>query len=293
MTWPTNGEVRELARDERGQVLALVLIVLAVGTLMATSFLTAESADLLSARESSVHLSNRTAADAGVEHGIWRVRYDPTFVAGLPASTPVSYQKTVDSMPVTISVTLVPTPTRVPTPTPVGTPQSGGVIQVGKTSAPDSAPPGQFTVFTYTIQVVNTGTSTVHLEEVYDLLPQGFMYVPGSSSGFTTAEPALAMQSGRQKVDWVFSSPLPGVPKDETGTQVFQASAIPPDGTYYNEAWVVAAPDSIGLVASGSAAPVTITIEQYDIRASAGSVAIRSRVGIQSGAVRIRSWREE
>ncbi|MDO8531132.1 MAG: hypothetical protein Q7T26_03040 [Dehalococcoidia bacterium] len=289
MTWSVNGEVRELARDERGQVLVLVLIVLAVGTLMVTSFLTAESADLLSARESSAHLGNRTAADAGVEHGIWRVRYDPTFVAGLPVSTPVSYQKTVDGMPVTISVTLVPTPTPLPTPTP----QPGHNFQVGKTVEPPYAPPGQTTVFTYTIQVINTGTATIKLEQMWDVLPQGFTYVPGSSSGFTTAEPTLSMQNGQQTVDWEFNSPKPSIASGQTGTQVFRATATPQDGTYYNQAWVEPTYDSGNPASSGDAAPIAVTLPQYDIRASAGTVAIRSRVGIQSGVVRIRSWREE
>ncbi|MEK7682179.1 MAG: hypothetical protein AAB369_05060, partial [Chloroflexota bacterium] len=261
-TWSMNGEVRELARDERGQVLALVLIVLAVGTLMATSFLTAESADLLSARESSAHLSNRTAADAGVEHGIWRVRYDPTFVAGLPVSTPVSYQKTVDGMPVTISVTLVPTPTPVATSTPVSTPQPGHNIQVGKTVTPAYAPPGQTTVFTYTIQISNTGTATIKLEQVWDILPQGFTYVPGSSSGITTTEPTLTMQSGQQNVTWEFDSPHPSIPSGQARTQVFQATATPQDGIYHNEAWVETPSDSDNPASSGDTAPVAVTTPQ-------------------------------
>ncbi|MEK7681371.1 MAG: hypothetical protein AAB369_00915, partial [Chloroflexota bacterium] len=76
-------------------------------------------------------------------------------------------------------------------------------------------------------------------------------------------------------------------------TQVFQATATPLDGIYYNEAWVETTADSDNPASSGGTAPVAVTTPQYDIRASAGAVAIRSRVGIQSGAVRVRSWREE
>ena len=293
MMCSTERKTHEFARDERGQVLVLVLIVLAVGTLMATSFLTAESTDLLSARESSAHLSDRTAADAGVEHGMWRVRYDPTFVAALPVSTPVSYQKTVDGMPVTISVALIPTPTPVATPTPLSTPSPGHNVQVGKTVDPAYAVPGQTTVFTYTIQIDNTGTATIKLEQVWDILPQGFTYVPGSSSGITTAEPTLTMQSGQQKVDWEFDSPHPSIPSGQSATQVFQATATPLDGIYYNEAWVETTSDSDNPASSGDTAPVAATTPQYDIRASAGAVAIRSRVRVQSGVVGIRSWREE
>lgn len=289
---PARRAFPQARREEAGHVLALALIILAVGSLLVTSLLTSGTTTLLGSGQARERLEQQTAADAGVEHAIWRVRYDAGFLSSLVASTPVTYARTVGNVPVSISVTLVPTPTPAPTPTPIGTPQSGGSIQVAKTGSPTTALPYQTTVFTFTIAVTNTGTSTVHFSEIYDLLPAGFTYVAGSSSGITAAEPVLSMQSGRQKVDWLFGSPYPGVPSESTLYQVFRAVATLEDGAYYNQAFVQAVPGSIGLV-GGSSATVVANMEQYDIRATAGPLSIRSRIGLQDGAVHIRSWQEE
>ena len=61
--------------------------------------------------------------------------------------------------------------------------------------------------FTYTITIENTGTDHLHPTQVRDLLPVGFTYVPGTTSGdITVADPATTLFQGRQRLTWDFSS---------------------------------------------------------------------------------------
>ena len=77
-------------KGQRGQALPLALIVLAVGTLLVSSFLTMGTTSILGSGQAQEQPRERTAADAGLEHAIWRVRYDGGFVSSLPPFTPVT-----------------------------------------------------------------------------------------------------------------------------------------------------------------------------------------------------------
>lgn len=271
-----------------GQVLVLALGLLALGAVILLPALKLVQTSLLGAAVRAAHIGDLYAADAGTEHALWRLAHEPGFADSFTEGNPsVDYSVAVGARSVGVNARLVISPTPVPQPTP--TPSQGGYIGVATITDPSLVRPGVPVTVTYHLRVQNLGTSTVHLTEVGDLLPAGFQYVPGSSSGWSASDPAVTWIGGRQRLVWAFSPPLPGVEAGQTREQVFLASATPLEGDYYDQAWVVAAPDSIGIV-SGSSAPLLVYPPVYDIAAASGSISIRSRVTLDQAGINIRSW---
>lgn len=69
--------VKRVIRDERGNVLSLVLILLVVGGLILTPLLGLMSTGLMAGQVYERHTHRLYAADAGVEDAIWKIKYDP------------------------------------------------------------------------------------------------------------------------------------------------------------------------------------------------------------------------
>ncbi len=277
-------------------MLALVLAAMAVGTLVIGPFLNQASTTLLTSRDHGQAIIRQYSADAGVEHATWRLKYEPGFAGSLTLANPtVNYPVTVNNSSVNIDVTLVQVefPPQ-PQPPPEG--PEADRLQVSKSVAPESPPAGQLTTFTYTVSVKNVDTSTIKLANVRDLLPAGFSYVPGSSSGITTANPVIELVAGQQELKWIFSPPRPSISAGGTRALDFQATATPQVDFYWNEAWVELAETGIGIVGTGSTAPVRgggISFYAYDVVSNAGGTVIRARVTIADSGVAISSWRVE
>ena len=70
--------VKRAIRDEQGNVLTLVLILLVVGGLILTPLLGLMSTGLVSGQVYERKMDEYYAADAGVEDAIWRIKYDPS-----------------------------------------------------------------------------------------------------------------------------------------------------------------------------------------------------------------------
>jgi uncharacterized repeat protein (TIGR01451 family) len=120
-------------------------------------------------------------------------------------------------------------------------------LLVSKTVAPAAVAPGG--VVTYTVAMQNISTATAFLNDVEDLLPAGFSYVAGSSSGLTGADPVIAGQTLNWNDTWLVN---PG----STSTLVFQAQATAVPGAYFNEA--ILRGTNFADNSSGSTAMVTV-----------------------------------
>ena len=280
---------------ERGQVFPLVLFVLAIGVLVTVPFLSQASSSLIGSRVYGQVVTEQYSCDAGVEHAIWRLKYESGFADSLTAENPMAnYSINVNGMTENITVTRTGGESPPESPPPGG-PQAWR-IEVAKSVEPDSAPLGQPTTFTYTIYIENVGTSTVHMEEISDLLPEGFTYKAGSSQGVSTADPTIEIEDGQQKLFWTLPLPHPSVGGGETVTQVFQATAtLEEEDIYWNTAWVTLTPDSIGTVGTGSSAPVGggSSPYGYDITSSGGETSATASVSITDTGVSIQQWRVE
>lgn len=281
-------------RGQKGQVFIMVLAVLTVGSLFLIPALLFMSTSSLASQDATARAKGNYSADGGVEHALWRLRYEPGFATSLTGDPPTAhYSIDLNGTPTGVTVTSVYTET--PPVPPGGEETQSGRITVNKTADPSSIPPLETTVVTYTLLVENVGTSRVHLEKIGDNLPQSFHYLDGTSSGFTTVNPTTTIVDGNEVLEWAFTTPLPYVDPGETGTQTFQAEATPPGGgVYYNEGWVVADPDSIDYVTSGTTAPVEVGGgSAYNIVSTANGLAIQARVSVSADGVYITSWQVE
>ncbi len=279
--------------SEKGQALPLALVALAAGMLIVTPFLGYASSSLIGSRTYQQGMLEQYAADAGVEYATWQLKYNG-LADSLTTENPTANDSiTVNNMTVNIVVTRVEETFPPEPPPPPDGPQSWR-IQLAKSVMPDSAPLGQQTTFTYTIYIENVGSSEVHLEEVRDRLPIGFVYAGTISGLITTAQLTQELEGGQWELIWTFSPSLPSIGAEETTTQVFQAIAtLNEEDIYWNMAWVVASPESIGEIGTGSAAPVGgggASPYVYDIVSNAEGTIIRARASIDDAGVHILSW---
>src|SRR5690606_20716317 len=109
---------------------------------------------------------------------------------------------------------------------------------------------------TYTITLRNPSSASVPISSITDNLPDGFAYVPGSTTGVTTDDPTVAGQD----LTWADNFDLPGGSVDTPGTisLTFQATASSVEGVYTNTATAVGSQGATVVPATDVAA-VTVT----------------------------------
>ena len=140
---------------------------------------------------------------------------------------------------------------------PTTTACDGTAVAITNTVDPASVAAGALTTFDYTIVIDNIGAVDINVSNVRDLLPVGFLYVPGSTTGdLTGQEPRTMFQQGRQRLDWGLSPALQ-VASGQSGTLVLETEATVPPGRYWNEVWVTMNefPDP---VSTAQTAPVSV-----------------------------------
>ena len=81
----------------------------------------------------------------------------------------------------------------------------------------------------YTITINNPSLGAITLDTITDSLPAGFSYMPGSTTGVTTADPGIAGQ------DLTWSGPFL-VPAASSVCLQFNATASLTPGDYFNNA---------------------------------------------------------
>ncbi|MBI2852601.1 MAG: hypothetical protein HYX84_05835 [Chloroflexi bacterium] len=298
----SKGEEGQAPSAGSGQALPLVLVALAVGTLVVVPFLGHSSTALLTSRSYRQAIIEQYSADSGIEHALWRLKYEPDFANSLTLANPTTNYTLNNingmSVNVTMTYTYIESPP-VPQPPPEGT-QSNRVI-ISKTVSSCSAAVSENVTFTYTIAVTNNDTSRIHFDEIGDLLPPGFSYVDGSSNltnlGNADPEPVITNEGARKKLVWGTQpqSPKPSVDRGQTGTMGFGAWVILGADVYWNEAWATWVPDSVSTVATGSTAPVGggYCPYAYDILAQADGTTILSRAVFGATGLSILSWQVE
>src|SRR6185295_13335125 len=101
------------------------------------------------------------------------------------------------------------------------------------------------------ITIQNPNVNGVTVSSIVDTLPAGFTYVPGSTTGATTTDPAIA----GQVLTWTGSFNVLG-----SGSLSFHFSVIVADtlGVYFNEVGG-AAEASYNVISTGPTAEITVT----------------------------------
>jgi uncharacterized repeat protein (TIGR01451 family) len=123
-------------------------------------------------------------------------------------------------------------------------------LTTAKTADAATSPPGGGNG--YTITVTNPNETGVTLNAITDTLPAGFAYTPGSSTGATTADPAIEGQS------LVWSGPFE-VPGGASVVLHFAVTVADEPGEYLNEAGGEA--EGVGVTPTGPTAPITVAEE--------------------------------
>ncbi len=175
---------KKFNRQQKGQILIIVLIILGLGSLTAVPLLNFMGTGLSSVRTYQRNIDQLYAADAGIQKGIWY---------GMTNLESMKYTAYADSLePFTINGNSV-------------------VVNLGYTWVldgivqPSFGPHNEIVVNTggtgdengvYTLQMDFTGFPNKNVKYIGVWLPNGFDYVPGSCADFENQIAADRLQSG-------------------------------------------------------------------------------------------------
>ena len=242
-------------RGQGGFTFALVLAVLAVGTLMIIPTLHLASTGSLASAFARSALLEEYAADAGVEHAMWRMARDDAFLDAFTWENPVQeYTVTTNGIDATVTVTL-------------GWPEpplfwTSSRIEVTMDYWPkpiEDVEGGEEVTFAITLR--NIGGSRVMTEQVGFLMGlypgPAFAYIPESvvitGTGWRFDQVGLDFQTvvvgDWQYIEMAYDTPRPRLDPGEWVTFTFLTLA-PDFGTFYVQGWAIEQPDSIDLVAA-------------------------------------------
>ncbi len=123
----------------------------------------------------------------------------------------------------------------------------GPILQVTKTVAPSNVTAGETVVYTITIQ--NTGTGAAFINQIQDVLPSGFSFVNGTTTGITSNNPSINGQILTWNGSW-------SIPAGSSNSLIFSAHAASVPGTYFNN--VSVSGTNFPAFHTGDTAPVSI-----------------------------------
>ncbi|MGO4256352.1 Ig-like domain-containing protein [Marmoricola sp. RAF53] len=125
-----------------------------------------------------------------------------------------------------------------------------GSLPLTTSSTVDTPDVGAAATVHYTVTVANPGLYDAAITEISDVLPAGFAYLPGSTTGVTTGNPA---QQG-SRLAWPLAAT---VPPGGAISLTFAATTASTPGFYYNAAAAVAT--DLFVSGSGATARVRVT----------------------------------
>lgn len=209
--------MRKLLRCEKGTAMLMVIAFMGLAIPMIVTTLGLASTLSIDSQVKTEILKNQYSALGADQYA------QNIIEQGLP---PGSYPITLNGEPVAVTIAALPTP--VPPPAPG---DNSRRLQASKVVTPSTAIASTLTTFTYTITVTNGDDESENLNKIHDMLPAGFSYIAGSTSGVTTADPTIL----GQQLTW---SPSLLVNSGDSVTLTFDAQASVVQGNYCNEAWV-------------------------------------------------------
>lgn len=136
----------------------------------------------------------------------------------------------------------------------------------------------------YTIRLNNPQSTSATVTEIIDLLPTGFSYQTGSTTGLTTSDPQITLNANSQQLRWVGSFVIPARGYADLSFSVEVASDLSA-GAYANtaQATVERNGNLIAALPAVNAAPVTIppptVARNPGATAEGGSVTIDPQTG--------------
>ena len=254
-----------MSSREKGYVLILVLVLLAVGSLLIGPLLSLAGTVLKSKQVITDTLMEQYARDGGAEYALWQLQYGTVTADLTVAGQEAHFQITLNGITPDVTIKLV------------AKPQEGGVtlatddvIRPTKTVSPNSVPSEAFQTYTYSINLTQASTDTSQgLDAVYDIMPKDFdkcadsqsFYVTGSSflDGVAIADPDCDDSSADEPIlRWPatgsFTSPTRDFAESQVKVLTFQYRGKLKDNKVHCN-WVVLMPWK---TMSGREAPITV-----------------------------------
>ena len=226
---------------ERGFVLVLVVIFLALGSLLVVPALKLAYTTLNIKQLRTLALYDQYARDGAAEHAMWTLRYGGGTAELTEENQTIEYDIVLNGISTDIVIQLRAEPGL------SGAPLAKGGFKAlpGSTVTPTDPTPGVPTTFDYTItmQELDPDPAKAEITEVWDQLPPGFTYVASSSffdnddgSGLVSiGEPVVELDVlfNTQTIHWLFSPEIRFEAYGQIKTLTFQADATPLDDTRY------------------------------------------------------------
>jgi len=224
-----------MRKKEIGQVLILVLILLAIGSLLVVPTLRLGSTSSLSSQVVGRQMKGLYACDAAQEYILWKLLYDTTWRNQQLQNDDDSDSFSFDVCGVPVSATVIMRAVA----------GEGGmtlfgddVIRPTKTVVPDTIPNDWSGTVTYTINLEQLSEDNSQgLDAIYDILPDVIdsdEYVVGSSylsidggSWVSVPDPLIEVTGGQVRLKW------PADYDHETGTGAFSSDPLDVDH-YFN-----------------------------------------------------------
>jgi uncharacterized repeat protein (TIGR01451 family) len=156
---------------------------------------------------------------------------------------------------------------------PITVTEPSGPVDLAAAIAADQAESGPGGSNGYTITITNPNPEQATLNSIAAVLPAGFSYVAGSTTGATTADPSTEGQT----LTWSGSFPVAG---DGSTSLHFQVVVSDTPGTYTAQA--SATGEGITVTPSGASAPITVA-EPQDLAAAIAADQAESAPGGSNG----------
>ena len=257
-------------RKQAGQAFILVLILLGVGALLVVPALRLTDTSLKSSQIVERQVKGLYAADAAQEYILWKLLYDNLGAQFTVDGQSASFNFDVCDVPVGVTIVMR------------ATEGTGGMvlatehlIRPTKTVVPFEVDNGYSGPYTYTIKLEQLSEDNSQgLDAVYDVLPKGLEYIPGSSrlrvdGGEWTqdiGEPSIYIEEGeedeedRHRLRWPFSDYFTEPMRIFDVRQVKEIKfdvqgPLSPNKTFYN--WVLLKLGNIDTL-SGPVAPIKV-----------------------------------
>ncbi len=223
--------LRNRMTDQQGIATLLVLgfMVLVVPAMVAAlSFVATASTTTRVERQNTLGLYN---AIGGVDHALYKLEYDATYFPSLIPDVPDTYSINLNTSTVDIIVERL---TNADVDPPEASFDQNQRLRALKAVSPATVAADTLTTYSYTVTVLNGDTVAHGVNQIIDLLPPGFTYDTGTTTGVTTDEPTIT----GQEAEWDIASLGILIQPQDSIVLNFDATATLAEGVYCNEAWV-------------------------------------------------------
>lgn len=289
------GTLRKIVKEQRGQALPIVLVLLVIGGLLVAPCLGYVSTTLKVGQMYEERMAELYAADSGGEDALWKIIHDSAVQAMEYDDPPITYNLNdqVNNKVVTVTIDKRWLLEGLEEYHPGMTPHSDWAV-VGRVK--DSGVYEVEIVFAPRNEQGEPIAGNRRLERIGVWLPTGFAYA-GSSSGITTNDPNNDHNRGGIVLTWDWAkgkgpqfktNPAQGHWPD-VKTQVFSFTPIdrPPEGDF---AWVRFGPKDIYLSWDENIFNFNIVSKARDTPTSEGLTQIESNVTKKPDSLAVITW---